>query len=156
MYPLSPSSAQAKSELLRLAEEDSEIEQQIRARPVHLLEVFRMGVPDVSRYQQLEDRNVAARRRKFDIASSRAFMCFQERHYDRIPLKFLVGIAKVLAGVAGLTNGIDRDAKREKYWLFYWLECHWERLDPLMNSLMIEIEIETIFLIHPDDESGEF
>jgi hypothetical protein len=142
MYRLSGPYAHAKSELLRLAEEDSELELRICAQLTHLLKVLRMGVPDVSPYQQEERRKVAARRREFDMESSRAWKCFAARRYNIIPLTFLVGIVKVLAGAAGLANRIDRDAKREKRLLFHWLECHWELLNPHMNSLMIEIEIE--------------
>jgi hypothetical protein len=139
MAHLDPRYQNAKKEILKLLPEIPQEAPIVRAYINKLATVLRNRGPDVSKYQTSERNSKIARRRGFDMKSTRAYKYFEALGWNAIPRTHLCGLVKIMAKDAGILHRLDRDAKREKCILFQWLDENWELLEPYANRVILEI-----------------
>jgi hypothetical protein len=87
---------------------------------------LRAGGPDVSKYQASARSAVARRRLGFDVRHSAAFRYFESLGWDRIPYAQLRGFTQIIADLAEIGHLLGRDSKREKRFLFQWMDQYWD------------------------------
>jgi hypothetical protein len=79
---------------------------------------------------------IAAHQSEHNEEKSRSFQFFAEKYPGTIPKQVLASIGRILAH--NLNIEIDRIIYRHKWALFWWLDCHWDLVAPILPTFVMK------------------
>jgi hypothetical protein len=127
----------ASRTVLSLAESNSEDRPAIVHWLNSLVLELRQDSTAFSRSRAQERQIIESRTRNFNWNSSAPWLFFVRQGWTDRTFPEMIGIAQIMADGTGIE--LDREAKRRKSILFQWMDQHWHVLQPIANTMKIQL-----------------
>jgi hypothetical protein len=127
---------QARNKLLRVEASDPTSSEQIHSVLTELVTLLEAPSTAASSEQQQERFLLDRMLRNFRLEDSRAYHFFVDRGWSELPVPVILSIAEILAKETNIP--MNREVKRRKVAMFYWMEKHWDSLKSHAELMGIE------------------